>query len=301
MKFVFLLLSFLSFSQETQERIATGFVYDHATKTPVPYVNISILKSSVGTSSDDDGSYKLSIKNEDLNKSVKLSSLGYKDSILKIADFVKLKDIYLKPIIEKLPEVRLTKQQEEIILVVNKIKEEDLCQGYGSHAKNPWILGVYFPFKEAYENTEYLKSVRFHFGNFKNNKAKFRLRIFSIGKDSLPDKDLLRENVIVSLKKKQKNMDVDISDHGIIFPREGFYVAFEWLYIPYNAEKVTFQYKNRKNEKRLKYNPTFSGTCEEEGIYKVAMYNSGKWRFYASNKYQSDEKVIPAISLTLSN
>jgi hypothetical protein len=162
---------------------------------------------------------------------------------------------------------------------------------------------LYFPFEEVYESTDYLKSVIFHFGNFKNKKAKYRLRLFSIGKDSLPDKDLLKESLVVELKKKQKIANVDISDYNIIFPRDGFFIAFEWLYIPYNEEKVTYVYgpKNKNKRKGIKYSPTVSCICAKEGTYKVAVYNSGKWHFHAANKYKSTEKLIPAISLTLSN
>lgn len=300
MKFLLFFIPFFVFSQE---QTAKGFILDKVTKEPIPYVNISILESQIGTSSDDDGSYSLSINNEDLSKNVKLSSLGYKDSTIVVSEFLKLSKVYLRPIAEQLDEVEVFEKFEEKTLLINEIIEEDLCQGYSSHVENPWILALYFPFDKAYETTDYLKSIRFHFGNFRNKKAKFRLRVFSIGIDSLPDEDLLKESVVVSLKKKQKTVDINISDYNIIFPRDGFYVAFEWLYIPYNEEKVIYVDgpKNKNKRKGIKYAPTVAGICAEEGEFKLAIYNAGKWRFYAANKYKSDEKVIPAISLTLSN
>lgn len=300
MKFLFLLMSLLSFAQE---QTVSGFVLDQNGNAPIPYVNISILKSQEGTSSDVDGSFKLLLSEVDKSKYVKFSSLGYKDSTISAATLLGQKTIYLEPLTELLDEVVLTKRLEEQTIKVNPITEEDLCQGFGSHAKNPWILALYFPFEEHYEATDYLKTVHFYFGNFKNIKSKFRLRLFSIGDNGLPEDDLLKENVVIELKKKQKLADIDISDYNIIFPRDGFYVAVEWLYIPSNAEKVTYISgpKNKTKRKGLKYNPTFSGICVEEGTFKLAVYNSGEWRFHLSKKFQSEEKVIPAISLTLSN
>jgi len=300
MKVFFLLLPFLVFSQQ---HVAKGVVLDKVTNEPIPYVNISILESRVGTSSDDDGSFSLEIKKEDINKVVRLSSLGYESSKITVSLFLKSEKIFLKPRTEVLEEVIITNKFEEKTNVINKIEDSDLCYGYGSLAESPWIMALYFPYNEDYKETEFLKSVKFHFGNFKNKKAKFRLRLFTIGKDSLPDKDILKENVIVELKKKQKEAVVDISDYDILFPREGFYVAFEWLYIPYNAEEVTFYFtdKKKKKEKRIKYQPTFSATCEDEGKYMVASYISGEWRFYAAKAYKSEKKAVPAISLTLSN
>ena len=300
MRFLFILFPIFLYSQE---QTAKGVVLDKISNAPIPYVNISILESQVGTSSDEDGSYRLTIKSEELEKKVRLSSLGYKDTTIVVSNFLKLKKMVMRPISEQLEEVVISEKFQDKFKVINEINESNLCAGYGSTAQNPWILGVYFPYKVDYENTEFLNSIRFHFGNFKNKKAKFRLRLFTIGNDSLPHKDLIKENIIVSLKKKQKYVDINLSDYDIFFPSDVFYIAFEWLYIPYNAEEVTFHFgKNNKNkEKRIRHNPIISGICEEEGRFKVAAYMSGKWVFYAANKFQGKEKVIPAISLTLSN
>ncbi|NRB58815.1 MAG: carboxypeptidase-like regulatory domain-containing protein [Winogradskyella sp.] len=298
MRLLFLLFPILLFSQS---QTAKGVVLDKETNAPVPYVNISILASQSGTSSDEDGTYSLDIKKDDLNKIVKLSSLGYEDSSLTISMFLNASKIYLKSKSEVLDEVFINEKIDDVNIVVNEIEDSELCQGYGSMAENPWIMALYFPYNDEYEKTEFLKSVKFHFGNFKNKKSKFRLRLFSVGKDSLPGEDILKENVIVSLKKKQKFAEVDISEYYILFPYEGVYVAFEWLYIPYNVEEVTYHFENKKKEKRLKYHPILSSTCEEAGKFTVATYVSGRWIFYSAKKYKSEEKSIPAISLTLSN
>lgn len=301
MKFLFILIPFLALAQE---QMVKGIVLDKDTGKPIPYVNISILESQVGTSSDEDGSFRLAIKSDDINKVIRLSSLGYESKEIKVSQFLKSKKIFLESKRETLNEVLIKDKFQEKTKTINKINESYLCHGYGSIAENPWIIGLYFPYHEDYEITEFIKSVKFHFGNFKNKKAKFRLRLFTIGNDSLPNEDILKENIIVELRKKQKYVVVDIADYNIIFPEEGLYVAFEWLYIPYNAEEVTFHFTendNKRKEKRIKYYPTFSATCEEDGEFIVASYISGEWRFYAAKTYKSEKKAIPAISLTLSN
>ncbi len=298
MKFLLLIIPFLAFSQQ---QIAKGFVLDEKTKTPIPYVNISILKSQIGTSSHEDGSYHLEIFKEDVDKDIKLSSLGYKDSIISVSKLIKLKTIYLKPLIEELKEVIITNKFEEKFLEINSLSESDLCSGFGTSAKNPWIIASYFPFKDNYELTDYIKSVKFYFGNFKNKKSKFRLRLYSVGLDGLPNRDLISKNIIVELKRKQKSVEIDLTDYSLIFPREGFFVAFEWLYIPYNTEKVTYVFENKKNKKGLKYNPTFSGICQPTRGMKTAIYISGQWKDMTLNFFRKDKKLIPAISLILSN
>ncbi len=298
MRYIFLFISFLSFSQD---QTARGVILDKETRAPIPYVNIAILESTFGTSSDESGSYLLEIKKLDLSKYVKLSSLGYRDTTLTIQNFIKLKEVLLTPIAEQLSEVVISEKFEEKTMVVNPINEEDLSSGFGTNAKNPWIIALYMPYDSIYDDINYLKSVRFHFGNYKNKRSKFRLRMFSIGKDSLPDKDILKSNVIIDLKKKQKFADIDISDQNLVFPTGGIYIAFEWLYIPYNEEKVTYVFEDKKNVKGVQYLPKFSAIEANEGDYTIAAYISGLWRFYSPNKFRSDKKLVPAISLTLSN
>jgi len=109
MKFLLLLIPFLVCSQE---QTAKGLVLDEDTKQPIPYVNISILESQIGTSSDYDGSYSLTIEAVDLEKEIKLSSLGYKDTTFLVSNFLKLETIKLKPIAEMLDEVLISDKFE---------------------------------------------------------------------------------------------------------------------------------------------------------------------------------------------
>lgn len=304
--FLIILVCFSKMSAFAQTTIARGFVLDENTKTPIPYVNISILKSQIGTSSHENGSYILEIAQEDLGKNIKLTSLGYKDSIVSVSRFLKHKTIFLNPLVEQLNEVVITKKFEEKFLIVNPISKKNLCGGYGSNAMHPWIIALFYPYKDEYESTDYLNSVKIHFGNFKNKKAKFRLRLFSMGKNGFPDKDLLTENLIVETKKKQKIAEVDLSQFNLIFPSEGFFVAFEWLYIPFNEYQVTFVFgkddlKGKHKEKRIRHSPIISATCQEIGKSKLVAYISGKWKDNSKINNFSGDKWIPAFSLTLSN
>jgi len=79
MKILLLVFSLFTVFAFSQSKTAKGFVYDRVTNQPIPYVNLSVLESSNGTSSDVDGSYMLEIVEMDLNKNIHLSSLGYKD------------------------------------------------------------------------------------------------------------------------------------------------------------------------------------------------------------------------------
>ena len=298
--FLFLIIASTTFSQS---KTAKGVIFGQSTNQPIPYVNLTILESNVGTSSNEDGSFQLLIEEKDVSKKVHLSSLGYKDSIIPVEQLLRENKIYLAPKSEELDEVIISSIKSTKIKVVNEINENDLCAGYSSDSDKPWMLALYFPYKEIYEETEFLKEVKFYFGNFKNKKCKFRLRIFSLDENGMPGQDLLLEEVIVNLKNKQKDIVVEIEKFNIPFPKIGMYVALEWLYVPYNEQKVTYclDKKCKSKKEGIRNLPIFSATCEDEYKNKVVAFSSGKWIIGSSTKHNSDKKLIPAISLTLSN
>lgn len=289
-----------------QSKEAKGVVIDESTKKPIPYVNISILKSQAGTSSNEDGSYSLEIKESDFNKDIILTSLGYKDSIIPVKKFINQKNILLKATIEELNEVLISKKFEEKFLVVNQIKKGKI-RGLSMVTRNsPYMMALFFPYKNDYSQTKNLNSLIIYLNNKsffgpKKFPSKFRVRLFSIGKDGLPDNDLISEGVIVETITGQKKVELDISKFNLLFPKDGFYVALEWLYIPFNAYIDTYRTKTEKKHKVLRYAPRFSFSSEKLETYKTALFLSGKWYDSPPNGFKEDEMIVPAISLTLSN
>lgn len=305
MKILILVFSLFTVFAFSQSKTAKGFVYDEESKQPIPYVNISIIESSNGTSSDDDGSFELTISETDFNKQVHVSSLGYKDSIISVEKLIKSDKIFLKAKIEQLNEVVISKKFEEKFLIINSFKKNKIRGNSFVTGKNPWIIALFFPYKEEYSETTNLNSIKIHIDNksFFSPKpfpSKFRVRLFSLGNDELPGNDMISENIIVETKIKQKIVDLDISEYNLTFPKEGFFIALEWLYIPFNEYIDTYRTKTEKNHKELRYAPRFSFSEEKIGSYKTAIFASGKW-YEFPRKLKNDTEMIPAISLTLSN
>ena len=305
MKVVFLLFPFLVFSQQ---QVAKGEVLDKVTNEPIPYVNISILESTIGTSSDDDGSYALNIKEEDVDKNVHLSSLGYKDTTLTVTSFTKLKTIFLNPLAEALDEVVITEKFEEEFLEVKPFEERELYGGFGAGTR-PWNLGLYFPYDSLYNNTGYLRKVTIRLNKglgYKRKASKFRLRLFSISKDSLPSVDILKESIVITASKKQKEVIADLSQYNIIVPSEGMFVVLEGLAIPFNEIERTYTMvdtngKKSKIKKELAYLPSFKAFLSDPDKFLVVHFGNGKWWRYPIPHQEKKKQFVPAISLTLSN
>ena len=72
----------IAVGSSAQEVLFEGFVIDHKTKEPIPYVNLSFLNTLKGTSTDEKGHFFLDLPTHFLEKQVHISSLGYKDTIV---------------------------------------------------------------------------------------------------------------------------------------------------------------------------------------------------------------------------
>ena len=303
-RYLSILISLFTTIIFAQSKIAKGFILNEATKQPIPYVNISILKSQVGTSSDDDGSYSLEISEADLKNGIILTSMGYQDSILPVSQFVDQKTILLKPNTEQLNEVVISKKFEEEFLVVNPIKKRKIKGASMLTHENPWILALFFPSSANYSNYENLHKVKFYLKSTNFNKSKpskFRVRIFETDENGLPGNDMLNESLLVETIKNQKEVVLDISNYNLKFPKNGIYIAIEWLYIPFNAFIATYKTKTEKAHNQLGYAPNLTFFYDKPKNFKTAIFASGIWFDFPMYGMTKEEVMIPAISLTLSN
>src|SRR5688572_3800130 len=89
-----------------QSSLLSGVVLDDDTTRPVPYVNMVIEGSNVGTSSSETGVFFLRVNAQSLEY-LRISSIGYSTVRLRIDSLQNIDSlmIYLKPSIIKLDEV----------------------------------------------------------------------------------------------------------------------------------------------------------------------------------------------------
>ena len=85
-------------------------------------------------------------------------------------------------------------------------------------------------------------------GQFEN--AKFNIRLYSIGENGEPKNPIYEKNIIGIVKKGTKNIELDLSELDIMFPKNGVFISYEWLIIPENEFKASFPIKDSK--KRIK-------------------------------------------------
>lgn len=273
----------------------TGVVKDSQTGKAIPYAAVWLENSSIGVSSEADGTFSIETKPTDR---FLISSLGYKDASFSINP----KGIYvLEPVVYELNEVVLQPMLQNKKLKVGKAKKTN-SSILGS--KYSVILAKLFLYKREYTDTPFLKEIEF-FTNSPIQNAVFKIRIFDFDTlTQLPGKDILFDDVFVKVKKGKRSTVVDVSDLKILFPKNGLAIAAELLLIEENKYEESYNFRLKTSQKHFYAPKIILNYSEEERSFFLT---NQKWY---RNKKEVDhigrhkgKKMVfePAINIVLTN
>ena len=227
----FFLSSFFALSQK---RV---ILLDSITKNSIEYVNIKYLDSSYGTLTDSMGVFMLDKKK---GKEILVSVLGYKEKKILTKNIVDT--ILLKPKNLLLDE----------IIINNELHEE-----YGFHKKKSRFirskvkrvgLAVYIENKNE-DTGRVITSINYKIRKRSKAISVVRAHLYTINKKTKkPDIELLDYNLLIRLRKRGLNdVRLDVSDKNISFPKDGIFVALEWVD---STEFVDFGYSYSNKQGR---------------------------------------------------
>jgi hypothetical protein len=266
---IFLLISNLCFSQ------LKSVIIDSETKGKVPYVNIWVENENIGTTSNKKGEFELNFNG---SKIIIFSAIGFETKKI-VSDSIK-SILKLKPIVTELDEVVIKSKKTTQELKIGKFKKFKITSYLGGNA-NPWIIARYFEYKEINNKISFLKKIKL-LTNSQINNSKFNIRLYNINNNGEPGSYINDENIIGIAKKGKKITEIDISNLNIEFPKEGFFIAIEWLET---------------------YDPLI-GTINTKADEISWVYSRGKWsKFWKNNTGigRKDTYQVIAIELTLTN
>jgi hypothetical protein len=277
---VFILFGFSAFSQ------IKGIVVDE-NDMPIPYVNIWVENENIGTTSEEDGSFN--IDTNDKNKNLFFSIIGFEKKTVKANQASK---VVLQPITNELDEVVIFNKKETKEIQIG-IVENTIFQAFDNGPKNDI---KFFPYNPKYNKTKYIKQVKIATDS-KIETATIKLHFFAVDENGFPGSELLKKDLIVTIKNGGKSTKIDVSDFNLIMPKKGIFVGFEKLMI-----------ENNKLE-RTSIDRNTNLTVTQKLYYPFVLYNyvqnpvgftflSGKWIRNDDNKTARYE---PAISLILTN
>ena len=274
-------------------------IIDSETKEKIPYVNIWVENENIGTTSNEKGEFELEI---DGPKIILFSAIGFETKKIS-SDSIK-NILELKPLITELDEIIINSKKLTEELVIGKFKKSKINH-YFACGTHPWISARFFKYKEAYDKTSYLKKIRILTkSNVKDSK--FNIRLYDVNENGEPENYIYDQNIIGIAKKGKKITEIDVSKLNIEFPKDGFFIAFEWLIIENNKYEFNYTIKgSKKKHIGIHYAPKI-GLIPSVSNENSWIFNQGKWRKVWKNnndiskKYRNKYNIV-AMELILSN
>lgn len=231
-------LYFLSiFAGSVSAQNLKGVVIDAGTNQPVPFVNIGVLDKNIGTVSDINGKFNLSLVGEE---TVRFSSIGY-EPFAKVfkEDNLKL-TILLIPSTTLLNEVIITGGNfgKEVILGHN-IKTRSHSVGFGSRQ-----LGTQIGALLKVRKPTLIDKAHFIINRTSGDSLLYRVNIYDFSKGE-PGRNLLSKNVIISAPQEKGTSSVDLSSFDLII-EDDVLLMIEWIQDDKGVGNADIMFRSKK-------------------------------------------------------
>lgn len=277
-----------------------GTVVNAVDKKPIPYVNIWFENENIGTTADEEGKFALPTPKD--NQSLIFNALGYQNKTILASEIDAI--IYLVPKVFTLNEVVVSSAKKSIEFKIGAFKSNTINTYYGSNINYPYLVARYFPHLSQFSNTPFIKSIM-PYCKSDVKDAKFRLRIFEANKDGLPGNELIKEDIIITVKKGNSKPIIDLTNYNLAFPEHGLFVGLEFMYLVSNKYDFTYTiYKTKEKRKVTTFEPSFGTVTGESEEKETWRFSKGKW--YKTNWFNNEgqagkDKDLLAIEITLTN
>ncbi|UOB18937.1 carboxypeptidase-like regulatory domain-containing protein [Abyssalbus ytuae] len=206
----------------------SGLITDKKTNKPLPYVNIGILNRENGTVTNTQGKFILPLKEEWLNDTLRVSSIGYKPIDILMEKIKRKNDtllIKLEEQIDELNEVVITAKGFKKKTLGNKTESGFISTGF-SYDQLGAEMGIKINIRK---NPTYVDAFNFNIPyNRLNTKSIFRVNFYNI-KNNKPEENILKDNILVPIKPKQTGkITVDLKPYDIVLTNDVI-VTLEWV------------------------------------------------------------------------
>lgn len=236
----FMLIFNYSFSQVTVK----GIIINEETKQPLPFVNVGIINTSLGTVSNEKGEFQISSKSEQYT--LGLSHIGFQSQEINVSIQNQDLNILLKPSTSIIDEVNIvsTNFDKELILGVKNEKGRGKSIGF-ANAQLGTELGALI----RVEKETFVKSVNFVLNHAKGDSLLLRVNMYNYEKGEIGDK-ILQKNLYIKDKQRVGEISMNIEAFEIILDND-ILLTLEWLrnFDEGGNKLITFDTKKSKKMK----------------------------------------------------
>lgn len=260
---------------------------------PVSFTNIWVLDGSDGATTDSLGMF--TIPSALAKDTLIFNASGYK--ILR-EEAEKSEQIILEAY--KIPQPELIVYPERYLH--HTIGDPHYENMYFQPGNVPYMYGRFFENNKEIKDVQYVDRVIVYTKSAVAD-ASIKIRLMRMDEYGCPGDDLLVEPIIAHVKRGNKKNAIKILKHNVKLPKDGIFVAVEWLMTENNQFRPANFVKGENLFEDFRYQPdVMNNKVEKTSSYR---YMHGEWfpndQFQPRNPNAPKEIVDPAIGLILSN
>lgn len=223
-----LLISHLSYAQV----ILKGTVVNNENNQPIAYCNIGIIGTDVGTISNYDGSFEITVPKKHEAEPLIFSALGHERVTINFNGSNENLTIKLEEKATMLKSIDVYASKKEKKAWFGNRKKDLLPSGslnYDS-ASAGGAMALLIVKEDTALN--FIKEARLRI--LRNTLPEFKVRVRFLAVDrsnkNLPGEDIFGESVVVTSSIRKGWLTFDLSERNIFIEQDSFYLEFEWLY-----------------------------------------------------------------------
>lgn len=222
-----LILFFFTLSNKLLAQTINGRVLDAQTLNVAPYSTLEIKGKRIGWVCDSMGNFTLEIPKDKISENdiLIIRSLGFSSAevLLKSILTETTIEFKLKPSIVHLDTFVVKPKNNSFFKGVNK-NIERASSGSSEWGQIAMYMNNDDGIKAIIQNVSFFISIK------GKPKTPFRIRFYEQQEDGSPGRDLTQESIIVTPNKGNSWFKVDVSKYKILVPKEGYFVAMEWIF-----------------------------------------------------------------------
>lgn len=272
-----------------------GAIINKLTQEKIPFATVGLMKENIGTNAGEDGFFNLTSNNKKSNDTLIISCIGYETLKVPVEQVTLTntdKNFELTEHLTNLGEVIVTNKTVWATTSLNDFK--NCGNSFITSSGYQTQLAQHFTTPTENSILTDIKICRLSNGILGSEKTIFRIRVYGI--DTItksPKNDLCNETIEV--KSSNKFIKLNMQKYKIHIPDKDFFIAIEWLKIPYNENKTKMKLNGNEVE-HITYKPSIGWTDNENSNMEAWMldYNN-KWR----PMFKANGKTSVSISATV--
>ncbi|MBC7411991.1 MAG: carboxypeptidase-like regulatory domain-containing protein [Bacteroidia bacterium] len=235
---ILIALLFVSINTQAQTTLKCTLL-DSTTNEPLEYINVGIPNKGVGTVSNEQGLFTLSIPDSLSTEFIKISAIGYATKTIRISQLKTITKLYLATQSIRLKDVVIKPHTIKQTVLGNKTTSQSMT--LTSRGENlGWEIATFLNIKHK---QTYLKTLKVSIVNNPYTNAKYRINIYAKDNKGNIGENILKQPITGIFPAKSGVIEIDLTKYNM-YVDEDVFVAIEQISMYESGKKqISFSAK----------------------------------------------------------